>query len=532
MGCNCQSAGSAPAIASDPCRRVNYTLGMILGVDDFIQEQVYTNAHREALSRLAVGYGTLKGLFVDLPPYASADKASVVVGAGTALVPSGRLVHVDSDQTCQLVGWLDAHPVDAKIVKSHPGDPDRPGSWAKAWVVLSYREALCADVPIPGEACRTDDKLMAPSRVEDSWALDIRWERPAQTEEDALGDYFEWACKIPWSEVVKGPTEKDLFQAFRDAAENRLESGWEGDLQADPAEYQKGAPDGKWRLEGELFRAILRLWATEFRSRWCLRYGWAPASTDADSLLLSGVWIPVAKDGTGAWKFDESDKRIASLDQSRRPVLQSLRALQEIVLRLPSQLMASMGELSGDAKGPISANKVVALQGKAVSDAAPKNGQILTCMGGVWTPQDPTPAPVVPPQAPFVGRAGGAYDIVAAGTVTIGPPTLRGLGKLVLSEAYASKVALEAGSSPDLVRIAIETRGRVATGSVRFVQFTKIWLPGSTRAEDAPTLDYEIVLERDGDRLIARVVPRSALASSIAFQYQVFEAQLEGRIVP
>ena len=33
MGCGCQNGTSTAAV--DPCRRVNYSLGMILGVDDF-----------------------------------------------------------------------------------------------------------------------------------------------------------------------------------------------------------------------------------------------------------------------------------------------------------------------------------------------------------------------------------------------------------------------------------------------------------------------------------------------------------------
>src|SRR5438270_13805915 len=48
----------------DPHKRVNYTLGMLLGVDDFIQEHAYLSCYDNWLTRELLGYGTASGLHV------------------------------------------------------------------------------------------------------------------------------------------------------------------------------------------------------------------------------------------------------------------------------------------------------------------------------------------------------------------------------------------------------------------------------------------------------------------------------------
>ena len=73
---------AAPASASaDPTKRVNYTYGMVLGVDDFVQEQTYHNARGEWLARDLVGYGTVNGLAVSVGKTAQ-NETEVVVTAG------------------------------------------------------------------------------------------------------------------------------------------------------------------------------------------------------------------------------------------------------------------------------------------------------------------------------------------------------------------------------------------------------------------------------------------------------------------
>ena len=59
-------ASNQPTVLPDPGKHVNYTLGMILGVDDFVQEFTYLNGRDQALARDLVGYGTVSGLQISV----------------------------------------------------------------------------------------------------------------------------------------------------------------------------------------------------------------------------------------------------------------------------------------------------------------------------------------------------------------------------------------------------------------------------------------------------------------------------------
>src|SRR6185436_13952826 len=97
MGC-CNEPATPLAIATpDPSEHVNYAKGMVLGVDDFTQEYAYLNGRVQWLAREAIGYGTLSGLRVFVESDGD-EGPRVHVNAGTALVPSGKLVCVPADQ--------------------------------------------------------------------------------------------------------------------------------------------------------------------------------------------------------------------------------------------------------------------------------------------------------------------------------------------------------------------------------------------------------------------------------------------------
>ena len=89
---------ATPANAgADPTKRVNYTYGMVLGVDDFVQEQTYHAARGEWLARDLVGYGTVNGLAVSAGKTAQ-NETEVIVTAGAALSPRGQLIRVAPTQ--------------------------------------------------------------------------------------------------------------------------------------------------------------------------------------------------------------------------------------------------------------------------------------------------------------------------------------------------------------------------------------------------------------------------------------------------
>jgi len=83
----------------DESRHVNYTLGMVLGVDDFTQEYAYLSGHDRWLAREAIGYGTVSGLQVRIATGQQGTEVSV--SPGVALTPRGEIVRI-CDEQCAL----------------------------------------------------------------------------------------------------------------------------------------------------------------------------------------------------------------------------------------------------------------------------------------------------------------------------------------------------------------------------------------------------------------------------------------------
>src|SRR5689334_1095097 len=109
----------------DPTRHVNYTLGMVLGVDDFTQEFAYLSGRDQWLARDLIGYGTANGLEVEI------QGLEVIVHPGVALSPAGQLIRVPSTQCARLDQW-------AALDKNRQQLPQN--GIASLYVVLCYRE--------------------------------------------------------------------------------------------------------------------------------------------------------------------------------------------------------------------------------------------------------------------------------------------------------------------------------------------------------------------------------------------------------
>lgn len=82
---------------NEPPRRVNYFLGMVLGVDDFLVEQEYHRTMRYLDNRLH-GYGTVEGLTVTV------NGDCVRISQGWALDPRGREVVVVAPLGADITG--------------------------------------------------------------------------------------------------------------------------------------------------------------------------------------------------------------------------------------------------------------------------------------------------------------------------------------------------------------------------------------------------------------------------------------------
>src|SRR5688572_31208303 len=111
-------ASSLEAKAPDATKHVNFSLGMVLGVDDFNQEFAYLAGRDRWLARDAIGYGTLCGLRVQTETAAKGPRLTVTTGS--ALTPRGQLVCVKPAQCAYLNDWLDANATEVTNLVGSP----------------------------------------------------------------------------------------------------------------------------------------------------------------------------------------------------------------------------------------------------------------------------------------------------------------------------------------------------------------------------------------------------------------------------
>lgn len=347
------------AKAPDPCKHVNYTLGMVLGVEDFNQEFAYTHAKLQLLAREAIGYGTLTGLRVGTETTAKGPRVTVTSGA--ALLPPGRLVCVNTAQCGYLNDWLAAHQSKIPALLGSPLD-----STLTLYLTLCYRECPVDPVPIPGEPCRSEDELMAPSRLVDDFILELRTAPPDQREEDLLREFVAWMRALAFGGGGPYATVEEFVAALQasvvEGPQSPLASPLSSPLAAPGVHFVFGSPLTSLTLDpalaAEYFRAAFRIWATEIRPKVhasCCAGGHGCGCGDKHSapvpdecLLLARVDVPVVNIGGDEWRVD--DTLTIAIDESRRPILVSVRLLQEwIVTGGP----AGAGTSGGAGVGPV-----------------------------------------------------------------------------------------------------------------------------------------------------------------------------------
>jgi competence ComEA-like helix-hairpin-helix protein len=302
--------------APDPTKHVNFSQGMVLGVDDFNQEFAYLSDRTQWLARDLLGYGTVCGL--EVSPITEGSLApGVRVDPGVALNPRGQFIKVDTAQCAALTDWLNMESIKADIVDNHRISDDK----VTLYVVLCYRDCLTDNVPIPGEPCRAEtgmeDSLLKPSRIQDDYRLEFTFQPPDQTEEDYLRDFVGWLRQVSVTET--GSSLDDFAAAIREAIDP------EGFMRT-PIPPDITIPRAGQR---EYLRLAFRIWTTEVRP---LRRG-----TDADCVTptledciqLAKLEVPLSGDAATGWTVDGSG---VVLDQNQSPYLLHLRFMQEWLL--------------------------------------------------------------------------------------------------------------------------------------------------------------------------------------------------------
>jgi hypothetical protein len=313
----------------DPLKHVNFAVGMVLGKDDLDQEFAYLSGHDRWLARDALGYGTLSGLRMAIA--AAADGTTEVrIDPGTALTPSGHLVRVATAQCARLDGWLAQEPQRAQATAARSSSP--PGVVA-AHVVLCYAECPGDEVLIPGEPCRSEDDLRAPSRIADDVRLELRLTPPAQPEEEAVRRFVGALRRAVV--VVEDETPSGTLAEFL-ALVRRLETPLGSPPDVAPMDLSPPASpptDRRFRIAAReacaWLNAALRVWITEIRPRYRAEFldgagcGEGTPSVGPEACLLLGtLLIPTNAEGRAV-------SAGIVVEESKRPLLGTMRFWQE-----------------------------------------------------------------------------------------------------------------------------------------------------------------------------------------------------------
>ena len=313
---HCVSPDSVPL---SPDLRVNYEFGLVLGVDEFRQEQRYFLEKDWLHDRALHGYGTVYGLdvTVDRPPD-NANEVMVTVHAGMGVDQWGRPVVIRNDQCARLGAWLAAkEAAEPGATASHR---DENGN-VVVHVVASYDQCLEALVPIPGQPCSSSEETRAASRIRDSAKIDLVWDPPVMPAWGAVRVVADLLARIeadPDAAVGDGD-EAAVIEAIR---------------AMDPSGAGPLMPGESPRLPAvdlrEALDRIFTVWVTEVRPRF------APPLTEPDGgdppaeaavLLATLRFVP-------ADPFDNAAPAITEFqpaDDTGRPYLLHTQLLQELI---------------------------------------------------------------------------------------------------------------------------------------------------------------------------------------------------------
>lgn len=159
----------------DPHKRVNYRLGLVLGEDEFRQDQFHHRDRDHHATRALHGYGTVSGLGV------SFDDATgrLYVQPGLAVDPAGRLICVPVKYCALLSAWVQEHATEDLSGGVPPV--------LTVYVSLCWTECETDDVPIPADSCLSAEDSRAASRLLDSFELRLTLEPPTIVGEVAPG---------------------------------------------------------------------------------------------------------------------------------------------------------------------------------------------------------------------------------------------------------------------------------------------------------------------------------------------------------
>jgi hypothetical protein len=318
----------------DPLKRVNYTFGLVLGVDEFLQEDTYFVAKHNRENRLLHGYGTVRGLDVTAM---TSPALEVRVAPGWAINPIGQEIHVPQMMCVQINDWLQANLPALQAVFPGP----TPAT-LNLCVVLCYRECKTDVVPIPGEPCQTQSSSTAPSRIADSFELMLCLDpdlspppgsppssgglcefRPSADESGEITALVNLLSEIQTSETGPFLTLPEVKQLVRDLVPS-LASPPLASLPTGPPYYVAAADASRF------FQAAVRTWITEVLPVLTASSGVGTVCPPVEKCVLLAE---IALSLNANWNVSA-----VTIDDSRRPFLMSTRLLQELAFKASTAL--------------------------------------------------------------------------------------------------------------------------------------------------------------------------------------------------
>ena len=310
----------------DSHKRVSYEHGMVLGVDEFLQEEIYLLSRDRRHNRGLHGYGTICGLAVTKED-TGANGWKITVHSGIGINPQGQEITVPVDQCAWLNEWVTSNS--ANLPASGPVSVD---------LVLCYRECKTDLVPVPSGPCQSLEKTMAASRIVDDFELKFTTDRPQHIEALVIRNLFDRLNGIEVSEDPTNFADQELVDYINSFIPEEFEAGsppssppssppdsWEIES---PPEFMVGSPPVPANMHVDdarrLLRLALRVWVTEVRpSLLAGDKNCASGPPDEQCLFLAEFDFSIAG-GTVAGDVD--------INEELRPYLISTRAMQEHLL--------------------------------------------------------------------------------------------------------------------------------------------------------------------------------------------------------
>lgn len=322
-----------------PDMRVNYEHGMVLGVDEFRQEQLYF-LHKEYLHNCALhGYGTVAGLRV-VPEAAGSGDVKLTLTTGIGIDQCGRVFVVSTEQCAFLRAWFQR--------QQQNSEASLEAGAKRLYVVGTYDECPDALVTIAGQPCSTGQQNQVASRIRDSFQITLRWEPPAMPTWDAIQCLAELMADVRIEPgLLQSQSDKaEIIELVRllddcEAVRARRSSPPTGYYPADGGYGGYGEPGEEAARALSLPAAtarqdlddIFRVWTTEVRPRLqpdliqC-GVGGTDAAAQERGVLLAAIDLLLAYDGAGnplVTLFDEEPH----VDDSGRPYLLSTQVIQQ-----------------------------------------------------------------------------------------------------------------------------------------------------------------------------------------------------------